>query len=60
VSLSCYLLGSQIYHYGYLYEIITCNTMSSQCYADYFCGGVTNVKGCWNMSLTSAQHESNS
>jgi hypothetical protein len=22
-----------------------CNTMSSQCYADYFCGGVTNVNG---------------
>jgi hypothetical protein len=24
--------------------IISCNT-SNQCYADYFCGGVTNVNG---------------
>jgi hypothetical protein len=26
-------------------KIINCNTTSSQCYADYFCGVVTNVNG---------------
>jgi hypothetical protein len=26
-------------------SLMSCNTMSSQCYADYFCGGVTNVYG---------------
>jgi hypothetical protein len=25
--------------------VISCKTMSNQCYADYFCGGVTNVNG---------------
>jgi hypothetical protein len=25
-------------------KIVSCNT-SSQCYADYFCGGLTNVNG---------------
>jgi hypothetical protein len=25
--------------------IISFNTTSSQCYADYFCGGVTNING---------------
>jgi hypothetical protein len=36
--------------------IISCNTTSSQCYADYFCGGVTNGNGAarWDMNLTSA------
>jgi hypothetical protein len=27
------------------YKIFSCNTVSSQCYADYFSGGVTNVNG---------------
>jgi hypothetical protein len=35
------------------------NIMSSQCYADYFCGGITNVNGA-GMNFRSAQHESNS
>jgi hypothetical protein len=26
-------------------KIVSCNTTSSQCYADYFCGGLTNVNG---------------
>jgi hypothetical protein len=34
------------------FNIISCNTMSSQCYADYFCGGVTNVNGAVFRYLT--------